>query len=215
MTSVIYTLMVVTIAVLLLKFGIFSNAYQYQSDQVLTIYFEDDSDGLYPGNGNVTWTNQVLFSPPLLTDRVPSLAAYSSIHLLIKRSNQALNLSNTNDRRECRKQNTTMLLLLILLGGDVQMNPGPNKYPCGICDRPVAKTTVASSVTNVATGSTSNVAMLHQQTMNCSYLKNNLLGFAHAVLFPTLVTASSMRAIWQMQTCLIPYRTLTRAWKLP
>ena len=54
MTSVIYTLMVVTIAVLLLKFGIFSNAYQYQSDQVLTIYFEDDSDGLYPGNGNVT-----------------------------------------------------------------------------------------------------------------------------------------------------------------
>ena len=131
--------MVVTIAVLLLKFGIFSNAYQYQSDQVLTIYFEDDSDGLYPGNGNVTWTNQVLFSPPLLTDRVPSLAAYSSIHLLIKRSNQGLNLSNTNDRRECRKQNTTMLLLLILLGGDVQMNPGPNKYPCGICDRPVAK----------------------------------------------------------------------------
>ena len=81
----------------------------------------------------------MLLCPPLLTDRVPSLAAQSSIQLLIKRCNQCLNLSNNNNRRECRKQNTTMLILLILLGGDVQMNPGPNKYPCGICDRPVAK----------------------------------------------------------------------------
>ena len=32
-----------------------------------------------------------------------------------------------------------IFLLLLLLCGDIHTNPGPVRYPCGICRRPVAK----------------------------------------------------------------------------
>ena len=32
------------------------------------------------------------------------------------------------------------ILLLLVLGGDIEINPGPVKYPCKICTKPVAKT---------------------------------------------------------------------------
>ena len=34
---------------------------------------------------------------------------------------------------------STMLVLLLILGGDVESNPGPVRYPCKICQKPVAK----------------------------------------------------------------------------
>ena len=34
---------------------------------------------------------------------------------------------------------TLSLLNLILLSGDIHQNPGPIKYPCAICNKPVAK----------------------------------------------------------------------------
>ena len=82
--------------------------------------------------------NPFSFSAPSVIDSIPSLALHNSTQFLSIRSNQGLNFSNTNKRRANRKQNATMLLLIILLGGDVQVNPGPIKYPCGMCSRPVA-----------------------------------------------------------------------------
>ena len=33
-----------------------------------------------------------------------------------------------------------LLLSLLLLGGDIQLNPGPNwRYPCGVCNKPVKR----------------------------------------------------------------------------
>ncbi|XP_072018627.1 uncharacterized protein [Amphiura filiformis] len=109
----------------------------YQHDQ----YYDYHHDfGLYMGDsskyGILTCTvppAPAIFSMKLLD------CIQCSIQHLRKRSNQGLNLSNTNRRRADHKKNATMLLLIILLGGDVQLNPGPTKFPCGICDRPVAK----------------------------------------------------------------------------
>ena len=36
------------------------------------------------------------------------------------------------------RRNTLLTLFIILLAGDVETNPGPVKYPCGICGKPVA-----------------------------------------------------------------------------
>ena len=36
-------------------------------------------------------------------------------------------------------QRRTHMYLLLLLCGDVSLNPGPVKNPCGICSRPIAK----------------------------------------------------------------------------
>ena len=177
MTSTILTPLVITIAVLLLKFGQIS----IESDELNAVNQHGD----------------MLFSPSLATDRVPSLAAHSSIHLLIKRSNQCMTLSNTNSRRVSRKQSTTMLLLIILLGGDVQMNPGPgpNKHPCGICERPVAKNHRGLECDECGHWVHIKCGDVTSKTMNSSCVKINLPGYAHAVLFPTLATASLMRVI--------------------
>ena len=37
------------------------------------------------------------------------------------------------------KKRSSILLLIIILGGDVESNPGPVKFPCSVCKRPVAK----------------------------------------------------------------------------
>ena len=39
-----------------------------------------------------------------------------------------------------RRPGTFHLLLLLLLGGDIHCNPGPVRYPCGVCRRSVACT---------------------------------------------------------------------------
>ena len=40
--------------------------------------------------------------------------------------------------RTVSQSNTKYLLVIMMLAGDIQMNPGPNwKFPCGICSRPV------------------------------------------------------------------------------
>ena len=39
--------------------------------------------------------------------------------------------------RNNNKNAVQFLFSLLLLGGDIQSNPGPVKYPCGICERPV------------------------------------------------------------------------------
>ena len=79
------------------------------------------------------------FVPSSVIARTPSLAVQCFVNILCQKSNRGLNLSNTNKRRLGSKQNTTLVLLIILLGGDIQTNPGPTKYPCGMCERPVAK----------------------------------------------------------------------------
>ena len=33
-----------------------------------------------------------------------------------------------------------LVTILIVLGGDIETNPGPSKYPCKICNKPVART---------------------------------------------------------------------------
>ena len=70
---------------------------------------------------------------------MPSLTIFDSVRVIQHRSDNGLNLSNSNTRRMPSKQRQVMLLLIIILGGDIQLNPGPVKYPCGVCDRPVAR----------------------------------------------------------------------------
>ena len=76
-------------------------------------------------------------STPIVA-RIPSLATHDAILLLKSSSNRGMNLCNTNERRMASKQRWTVLLLIIIMGGDVQPNPGPVRYPCGMCSRPVA-----------------------------------------------------------------------------
>ena len=42
--------------------------------------------------------------------------------------------------------------LLLLVCGDVSLNPGPVRNPCGICRRPVAETIGQHSVVHVISG---------------------------------------------------------------
>ena len=50
---------------------------------------------------------------------------------------------HTRDRRsrlaEALQPQKCHRLLLVLLAGDIATNPGPTKFPCGVCARPVAK----------------------------------------------------------------------------
>jgi hypothetical protein len=44
-------------------------------------------------------------------------------------------ISSNNFDTKCSGR---FLLFILLLGGDIQINPGPNyKYPCGVCSKPV------------------------------------------------------------------------------
>ncbi|VDI02709.1 Hypothetical predicted protein [Mytilus galloprovincialis] len=39
----------------------------------------------------------------------------------------------------CKRPVAFLAFLLIITSGDIQTNPGPIKYPCGVCSKPVAK----------------------------------------------------------------------------
>jgi hypothetical protein len=48
-------------------------------------------------------------------------------------------LQMTIDSQESKNFKFLTLAILILLSGDVNPNPGPVKYPCSVCEKPVAK----------------------------------------------------------------------------
>ena len=61
-----------------------------------------------------------------------------------------------------------LLLSLLLLGGDIQLNPGPNwKFPCGSCNKPVKKNQKGSNVITVIYGITQNAAPLEMTRITC------------------------------------------------
>ena len=51
--------------------------------------------------------------------------------------------SGTGSRIPCsdiiKKRKTSLVVLLLILGGDIELNPGPVKFPCNACKRPIAK----------------------------------------------------------------------------
>ena len=65
-------------------------------------------------------------------EATPSLGIRLNSHKLLDKSIKP-NRDNTN------LQNKSTLVLLLVLGGDIEINPGPTKYPCKICNKPVAK----------------------------------------------------------------------------
>ncbi len=44
-----------------------------------------------------------------------------------------------NSSVSSNRQTRNLSVLLLVLSGDIEMNPGPVKYPCKICEKPVAK----------------------------------------------------------------------------
>ena len=59
------------------------------------------------------------------------------LYQTIKSSNQARPMSDPYQSRPYVQGK--IIVFLILMAGDIQPNPGPIRYPCGICGNPVAK----------------------------------------------------------------------------
>ena len=57
--------------------------------------------------------------------------------------------------------------ILLIVSGDIEKNPGPIRFPCGGCGKPVAKhvSTVEYAVTAVTSGFMSNVLALQMISM--------------------------------------------------
>jgi hypothetical protein len=60
------------------------------------------------------------------------------------------------------KQRIHRLLIILIISGDISLNPGPVKNPCGLCAKPVAKITVQFYAKVAITGGILNVVRSHQ-----------------------------------------------------
>ena len=49
----------------------------------------------------------------------------------------------------------SVVLLMLILAGDIELNPGPSVYPCGYCEVPVAWNNKLFAVMDAAYGTTS------------------------------------------------------------
>ena len=68
---------------------------------------------------------------PLSLTHYDPLRSIPSLGLIVKRRTRQMHFCATN-------KTAAICTLIIILSGDVQTNPGPIKYPCGTCQRPVA-----------------------------------------------------------------------------
>ena len=66
-----------------------------------------------------------------------------------------MNSINLVMKQTATKRNRTLLILLILVSGDIQLNPGPGNgsvFPCGCCELPVTWSQLGVCCTNCSTG---------------------------------------------------------------
>ncbi len=77
-----------------------------------------------------TMHNCRTFSPPPMVVRIPSPAITQSLTGRLKIYDSKYNVTESN---------SSICSIAIILSGDIQANPGRTKLPCGICQRPVAK----------------------------------------------------------------------------
>ncbi len=77
-----------------------------------------------------TMHNCRTFSPPPTVVRIPSPAVTQSL----------TGRQNIYDSKyNFTESNSSICSIAIILSGDIQANPSPTKFPCGICQQPMAK----------------------------------------------------------------------------
>ena len=69
----------------------------------------------------------------LTASKLPIGTSVEAIYCLISKSGRStiLNSSAFDDRVN------RILLYVLFLSGDIELNPGPTEYPCGVCQHPV------------------------------------------------------------------------------
>ena len=73
----------------------------------------------------------------------------------------SLSYATSNKHRCSTRKIQPCIWTILLLSGDIEINPGSSKYPCGICKWTVASNHRAISAMTVMTGFTSDVGILH------------------------------------------------------
>ena len=82
------------------------------------------------GRADIIFSN---YMSPLGKFNATSILLYRSSTSLAAKPRQSILKSIL--LKNSTKNNRYWILILILLSGDVELNPGPTKYPCGICQK--------------------------------------------------------------------------------
>ena len=108
-------------------FLIISTSYQFKDDQLCSnctnshhVYYTDDTAVKYI-NGNITLANDLNLD-------IYNVMFYHLKHGRFKPLSIPIELNCKHHR---------LFIIIILCSGDISLNPGPIKYPCGKCYKPV------------------------------------------------------------------------------